>query len=63
MPRGNPNAARPLVARAYLVFAQMGAPEAQQPAGLLAEACGSADAANAYMAEIAHPLDDPSARL
>jgi Flp pilus assembly protein TadD len=44
--------ARPLLARAYLVFAQIGSPDADTAARALARACGSVEAANAYLEQL-----------
>ena len=38
--------------RAYLVFAQLGSADAQTAIGQLIKACGSVDAANAYLAQL-----------
>ena len=51
--QGDTDQAARYVAQAYLFFAQMGAPEAQQIAGLLVNIIGSADAANAYLQRMA----------
>jgi tetratricopeptide (TPR) repeat protein len=45
--------ARPLLARAYLIFARIGSPHAETAARALVQACGSAEAAEAYLARVA----------
>ncbi len=45
--------ARPLLARAYLIFAKIGSPHAETAARALVQACGSAEAAEAYLAQVA----------
>jgi hypothetical protein len=50
--------AKPLLRQAYLVLSHLGSSHADIAAQRLAEACGSADAASAYVAElIAQPVD------
>jgi tetratricopeptide (TPR) repeat protein len=45
--------AKPLLAQAYLVFAQLGSPHAQAAANALVQAFeGSVDAANAYLSQV-----------
>jgi tetratricopeptide (TPR) repeat protein len=44
--------AKPLLARAYLLFSQLGSPHANTAAQGLVEACGSVGAANAYLAKL-----------
>jgi tetratricopeptide (TPR) repeat protein len=45
--------AKPLLAQAFLIFAQLGSPHAQTAADALVQACGgSVDAANAYLEEV-----------
>jgi hypothetical protein len=46
-----------LLARAYFVFAQLGSPDAQMAADGLIEACGSVEAADAYLAQVAAEAD------
>jgi hypothetical protein len=41
--------AKPLLGRACLVFSQLGSPHAETAGRALVEACGSAEAANAYL--------------
>jgi tetratricopeptide (TPR) repeat protein len=48
-----PEEARPLLGRAYLIFSQLGSPDAETAYDGLVEACGSAEAANAYLDELA----------
>jgi hypothetical protein len=49
--------AKPLLARAYLIFAQIGSPNAQTAAKALLEACeGSQDAADAHLAQVAQEM-------
>jgi tetratricopeptide (TPR) repeat protein len=50
--------AKPLLARAYSIFAQLGSPHAQTAASALVRACGSVDAANAYLAQLAQEQPD-----
>ena len=44
-----PEQAKPLLARAYLIFTKVGSPNAQSAAAALVQACGSVEAANAYL--------------
>jgi tetratricopeptide (TPR) repeat protein len=45
--------AKPLLARAYLIFAQVGSPNAETAANALVQAFeGSVDAANAYLSQV-----------
>jgi len=44
--------AKPRLARAYLAFARLGSPHADTAADALVQACGSAEAANAYLAQM-----------
>jgi len=44
--------AKPLLARAYLIFVQVGSPNADTAAQALVQACGSVEAANAYLARM-----------
>jgi tetratricopeptide (TPR) repeat protein len=53
MRTGRVEEAKPLLARAYLVLAELGSPDAQTAAGGLVRACGSVEAANAYLAQLA----------
>ena len=50
--RNDNTQAKPLLVQAYLIFAQLGSPNAQAAAQALVQACdGSVDAANAYLAQ------------
>jgi tetratricopeptide (TPR) repeat protein len=52
-----PDEANPLLARAYLVFAHIGSPNAQTAAKALLEACGdSQDAADTYLTQVAQEM-------
>jgi tetratricopeptide (TPR) repeat protein len=53
--------AKPLLVRAYSTFAQLRSPEAQNAANALVQACGSVDAANAYLAQLAEESADGEA--
>jgi tetratricopeptide (TPR) repeat protein len=50
---GHEERARPFFARAYLIFSQLGSSSADTAAKGLVRACGSAEAADAYLAQIA----------
>jgi tetratricopeptide (TPR) repeat protein len=50
--------AKPLLARAYSIFAQLGSPHAQTAANALVRACGSVDAANAYLTQLTQEQPD-----
>jgi tetratricopeptide (TPR) repeat protein len=50
--------AKPLFARAYSIFAQLGSPHAQTAANALVRACGSVDAANAYLTQLTQEQPD-----
>ena len=52
--QGDTEQAANYMARAYIIFARLGAvPEAQQAAGLLVGILGSLEAANEYLAQVA----------
>jgi tetratricopeptide (TPR) repeat protein len=53
--------AKPLLARAYSIFAQLGSPHTQTAANALVWACGSVDAANAYLVQLAEESADGEA--
>jgi tetratricopeptide (TPR) repeat protein len=54
-----PDEARPLLARAYLIFAQFGSPHQQTAANALVQAFdGDADAANAYLAQVDEAMQE-----
>ena len=50
---GRAEEGKPLLARAYRVLVQMGSPDAQAAAQALVRTCGSQEAANRYLAQIA----------
>jgi hypothetical protein len=49
--------AKPLLGQAYLVFSRLGSPHAETAYQGLVEACGSEDAANAYLDELSEESD------
>lgn len=49
---GQAEEARPFLARAFLLFDQLGLPDAANIARALIQACGSVEAANAYLAQV-----------
>ena len=48
--------AKPLLARAYLIFAKVGSPSAKSAASALVRACGSVEKANAYLDKLAQQM-------
>jgi tetratricopeptide (TPR) repeat protein len=54
---GRAEEAKPHLRRAYLVFSHLGSPHADTAARALVEACGSVEAANAYLAEQFQQVD------
>jgi hypothetical protein len=57
--QGDTQRAANYTARAYVVFARLGAaPEARQAAQQLADILGSEDAANAYLTELSEDEED-----
>ena len=53
---GQDDEAKPLLARAYFIFSQVGSPHAETAAGALVRACGSVEAANVYLAQVAEEI-------
>jgi tetratricopeptide (TPR) repeat protein len=54
-----PDEAKPLLARAYLIFAQLGSPSQQTAANILVQAFdGDVDAANAYLAQVDEAMQE-----
>ena len=54
---GRSEEARPLLARAYFIFAKIGSPDQHSAAQALVQVCGSVEAANSYLAEVAGELE------
>ena len=56
-PNRPPDAAKPLLARAYLIFAQLGSPHEQAAVNALVHAFdGDVDAVNVYLAQVAEEM-------